>query len=186
MAPRILLPAGLRPVKDVLHVLPALDSLIHEYHDMSYTILGANLDNSVHLEIQNAMEQREWMSYAGVVPYEVMKVWYDKAQIVINTSLSEGQSIAVMEAMAMGLPVIARANKANRDLIRHEETGWLYETKDEFMEAVHTIVKNITVREKVVQQAKRWITENYSPEEEASTYIGLYKHIESDDKISNV
>ncbi|WP_338453165.1 glycosyltransferase [Niallia oryzisoli] len=175
--PHILLPAGLRPVKDVLHVLPALDQLINHYPNMCYTILGANLDESVKDDVLKKVKKRPWMQYAGVVPYEVMKVWYEQAQIVINTSLSEGQSLAVMEAMAMGRPVIARKNEANMQLILHEQTGWLYESMDEFIAAVHSIVNNQFLREKVVQQAQEWIIEHYSPETEALAYINLYQQI---------
>ncbi|WP_158555901.1 glycosyltransferase [Peribacillus glennii] len=177
MIPRILLPAGLRPVKDVLHVLPALDRLKEDYTDMDFTILGANLDGNVHAEIQKAAMSRNWMKYAGVVPYEVMKIWYETAQIVINTSQSEGQSIALMEAMAMGRPVIARNNEANRALISHGRTGWIYETMPEFAEAVHSIVNDRFMREMVVQQARDWIIEHCSPEEEAIAYHQLYRKI---------
>jgi glycosyltransferase involved in cell wall biosynthesis len=177
MAPRILLPAGLRPVKDVLHVFPALDELIHKYPEMNFTILGANLDHNVYEQVQRKTEQRHWMDYAGVVPYEVMKFWYEQAQIVINTSLSEGQSLALMEAMAVGRPVIARKNEANVQLIDHEQTGWLYETLDEFIEAVDSIVTNASLREKVVRQAKSWIAEHASPEKEANGYVRLYRSL---------
>jgi glycosyltransferase involved in cell wall biosynthesis len=177
LSPHILLPAGLRPVKDVLHVLPALDGLASYYPDMSFTILGAKLDESVYQQVQKKIERFHWMDYAGVVPYEVMKVWYEKAQIVINTSLSEGQSLALMEAMAAGRPVIARKNEANLQLIRHEQTGWLYETMDEFQDAVHTIFHHAEFRKKVIQQAKNWMSEHHSPETETLAYIHLYKQL---------
>ncbi|WP_394231952.1 glycosyltransferase family 4 protein [Niallia oryzisoli] len=177
MYPHILLPAGLRRVKDVLHVLPALDQLINHYSNMKFTILGANLDDSVRAEVQKKMEKRYWMKYAGVVPYEVMKVWYEQAQIVINTSQSEGQSLAVMEAMAMRRPVIARKNEANLQLVRHEQTGWLYESMDEFEQAVRSIIENISLRKQVVQAAKNWIVEQYSPDREAKAFLHLYKQL---------
>lgn len=177
MYPNILLPAGLRRVKDVLHVLPALDQLIYPYPKMNFTILGANLDESVKDHVLNKVQKRPWMKYAGVVPYEVMKVWYEQTQIVINTSQSEGQSLAVMEAMAIGRPVIARKNEANLQLVRHEQTGWLYESMNEFIAAVHSIVNNEPLRDNVVQQAQEWIIEHYSPETEALAYIKLYQQI---------
>ncbi|WP_071394676.1 glycosyltransferase [Bacillus tuaregi] len=175
--PHILLPAGLRRVKDVLHVIPALDQLIVQYPMMKYTILGANLDERVKQEVHKKTEKRPWMNYAGVVPYEVMKVWYEQAQIIINTSQSEGQSLAVMEAMAMGKPVIARKNEANLQLVTHETTGWLYESMDEFKHAIHSIIHNPSLRESVVEKARQWIVEHYSPEKEVQTYYQLYKTI---------
>ncbi|MBM4761861.1 glycosyltransferase [Bacillus sp. B15-48] len=180
MSPQILLPAGLRPVKDVLHVLPALDELIDSYPRMTFTILGANLDEKVNKQVQTQAKKRLWMKYAGVVPYEVMKGWYEQTQIVINTSLSEGQSLALMEAMAMGKPVIARKNEANLQFVRHHQTGWLYETMAEFKAAVHEIVNEPVLRNRVVKTAKEWIIENHSPEKETSKYIQLYQQLKTE------
>lgn len=177
LKPRILLPAGLRPVKDVLHVLPALDDLVNSYHNLDFTILGAKLDETVYQEVQKSAEQRSWMKYVGVVPYEVMKVWYDQAQLILNTSISEGQSLALMEAMALGRPVIARKNAANLQLIQDKQTGWLYETIDEFKEAVHSIVNDDILRENVIMQAKKWVQVHHSPEKEIQSYIDLYKRM---------
>jgi glycosyltransferase involved in cell wall biosynthesis len=179
MTPRILLPAGLRPVKDVLHTLPALDELIVDYPNMNFTILGAKLEVEVHKQIQIEAEKRQWLKYAGVVPYEVMKIWYENSQIVINSSISEGQSLALMEAMAVGTPVIARKNAANLQLIRHKETGWLYETKCDFIEAVHSIIQDVPLRNQVIHQAKEWVSQHYSPEKETFDYINLYNLIDN-------
>ncbi|MEW9672297.1 glycosyltransferase [Ammoniphilus sp. 3BR4] len=174
-SPHVLLPAGLRPVKDVLHALPALDSLALEFPSLRYTILGANLDQQVYEEVIAASKNRPWMEYAGVVPFEVMKRWYNQANIVINTSISEGQSLAVMEAMAMGRPVIARRNAANESIIEHEKTGWLYETTEEFIQAVRSIMRDTYSREKVVRQAQQSIQQLSSPIREAEAYIRLYQ-----------
>ncbi|OCA85564.1 hypothetical protein A8F94_11800 [Bacillus sp. FJAT-27225] len=56
LKPSILLPAGLRPVKDVLHILPGLDEIIDHYPEMTFTILGANLDRSVHRDVLKQAE----------------------------------------------------------------------------------------------------------------------------------
>ncbi len=177
LKPSILLPAGLRPVKDVLNVLPGLDEIIHHYPDMTFTVIGANLDEFIHQRVLRQAEQRKWFNYVGAVPHEVMIEEYDNADIIINSSLSEGQPLALMEAMGLGLPVIGRKNKANLQLILHEETGWLYETISDFIEAIHSIVNNIPLREKVVRQARESMFEKFSPEKEALAYLSLYKRI---------
>lgn len=180
MFPRILLPAGLRPVKDVLHVLNALDELILDYPNLEFTILGAKLDDTVYEKVLGETGQRKWLKYVGVVPYEVMKCWYDQAQIVINTSIAEGQSLALMEAMAVGRPVIARRNGANMQFIQHQQTGWLYETMDEFKDAVHSIMNNVSLCEKVTKEARKWIIEQNPPENEINSYVNLYNQILSE------
>jgi glycosyltransferase involved in cell wall biosynthesis len=51
----------------------------------------------------------------------------DIADVVLNTSVSEGQSGALLEAMAAGaVPVVARANEGNASLVVHGVTGLLF------------------------------------------------------------
>ncbi|WP_368072791.1 glycosyltransferase [Bacillus sp. FJAT-27225] len=102
---------------------------------------------------------------------------YESADIIVNSSLSEGQPLALMEAMGLGLPVIGRKNNANLQLISHEKTGWLYETIPDFIEAVHSIVSNTTLRENIVKQAKESMFEKFLPEKEAMAYLSLYHQI---------
>jgi len=173
--PSILLPAGLRPVKDVLHVLPALDEVIDLYPRLQFTILGANLDSSVYQQVMEASQTRPWLHYAGVVPFEVMTHWYEEANIILNTSISEGQSLAVMEALAIGRPVIARKNAANEDIIKNKVTGWIYNSMDEFKEALHIIMNDPFHRGQVIQAAREWVKQHCSPEQEVHQYIDLYK-----------
>ncbi|MBP1932950.1 glycosyltransferase [Ammoniphilus resinae] len=172
--PTILLPAGLRPVKDVLHPLPALDQLVEKFPRLAFTILGASLDQQVYQQVKQACASRPWMHYAGVVPFDVMTQWYNTSNIVLNTSISEGQSLAIMEAMSIGRPVVARKNPANESLIIHRETGWLYEKQDEFIKAITEIMTDPTLRQRVIHQAKVWAGEHASPALEVQRYIELY------------
>ena len=52
--------------------------------------------------------------------------WYRMADALVASSRSEGLPFNVMEAMHMGLPVIASAVKGHTDLIEDGETGLLY------------------------------------------------------------
>ncbi|HJV44660.1 MAG TPA: glycosyltransferase [Bacillota bacterium] len=171
--PLLLLPAGLRPVKDVLHPLSALDQLTSDYPSLKYTIIGANLEDQVYQQIQHTGLTRPWLTYEGVIPFHEMPKWYSQYNIVVNTSISEGQSLALMEAMAIGKPVLARRNEANTSLIQHGLTGWLYETMDEFISSIHVIMTNSSLRQQVIDNAQKSML--VSPIEEAKKYHHLYQ-----------
>ncbi len=47
------------------------------------------------------------------------------ADVLWNGSLYEGQSNTILEAMALGIPVVASDIPGNRDLIEHEKSGFL-------------------------------------------------------------
>ena len=59
-----------------------------------------------------------------------MAPWYRLADAAVTASRSEGLPFNVMEAMDMGLAVVASAVKGHTDLIVHNENGLLYEYSD--------------------------------------------------------
>ena len=60
-----------------------------------------------------------------------MASWYAAADAAVSASRSEGLPFNVMEAMYMGLPVVASSVKGHVDLIRDGETGLLYPYGDD-------------------------------------------------------
>lgn len=52
------------------------------------------------------------------------------ADLLWNGSLYEGQSNTILEAMSQGVPVIASDIPGNRDLVVHEQTGYLFPLGD--------------------------------------------------------
>ncbi len=67
-----------------------------------------------------------------------------EADLFIFPSRREGLSIALIEAMASGLPVIASDIRGNRDLINHGLGGYLYvpDNQTSFLDALHKLAKN--------------------------------------------
>lgn len=74
---------------------------------------------------------------------------YKESDIFIHPSFREGLSVAVMEAMACGLPCIVSNIRGNKDLI-DKEGGFLFElTKlSTLRHAIEELVKNKNLREK--------------------------------------
>ncbi len=66
------------------------------------------------------------------------------ADIFLFASLQEGLPVAIMEAMACGLPIIASSIRGNIDLIDPEKGGWLVEPTDVegFAAAIHDAISH--------------------------------------------
>lgn len=64
--------------------------------------------------------------------------------ISISSSKQEGLGLALAEAMICGIPVIASEDRGHRELIDHDETGFLFRQGDEqaFVESVLKLYKN--------------------------------------------
>lgn len=66
----------------------------------------------------------------GSVNEEEMVLWYASADIFVTCSLRESYGIALREAMAMGLPIVASDIPPHREAIRDGENGLLFKTSD--------------------------------------------------------
>jgi glycosyltransferase involved in cell wall biosynthesis len=56
--------------------------------------------------------------------------WLQAADLFVLPSQSEGMSNAIQEAMACGLPVVARRAGGNPELVEHGISGLLYDGQD--------------------------------------------------------
>jgi len=59
-----------------------------------------------------------------------MPAVFNELDVVVSSSLSEAMPLAVMEAMASGLPVVACKVGGIPDLVAHGVTGWLADEGD--------------------------------------------------------
>lgn len=177
--PKIVLPAGLRQVKDVLFVLPALIKLKEHYPALTFTIIGASIEESVLKAVKSTIEKYAWISYYEAIPLGQMISIYEQSDVVINSSFSEGQSLALLEAMLVGKPVLARDNGGNRSIIRHLETGFLFSDVDQVYDQLNELFSNCALYEQIASNGQEYVRGNHSLEAEVNTYKQLYEQITS-------
>lgn len=177
LGPNIVLPAGLRAVKDVLFVLPALVELRKRFSNLTFTIIGAPLEESVLGAVRSEMNKHSWIHYYEEVPLEEMEGIYKQSDMVINTSLSEGQSSALLEAMFVGKPVVARNNGGNRSIIQHEETGFLFDDVGDFYRHLDRLLTDENLNQTICKKAQDYVMEAHSLQKEIESYINLYQQV---------
>jgi glycosyltransferase involved in cell wall biosynthesis len=74
--------------------------------------------------------------YLGSVDRGTLLRWVRESDVLLNSSLSEGQSNALLEAMALRCPIVARDVSGNRAILidskdESDERGFLYTTAEE-------------------------------------------------------
>ncbi len=99
------------------------------------------------------------------------------ADIFVMPSLSEGLPLAILEAMAAGVPVVATAVGGVPELIRPGDTGWLVQPRneDELARALLEVSADTTVRSRVAHAAQRLCTEQYALRTTVNAYAEWYR-----------
>ena len=86
---------------------------------------------------------------------------YSIADIFCFPSYREGLSLALMEAMVSGLPVVCSDIRGNRDLIKHKKGGYRCNPNDinEFVRYIHRLVLDSMERKNMAMYNKEFINE---------------------------
>lgn len=98
------------------------------------------------------------------------------ADLFLFASLQEGLPVAIMEAMACGLPIVASKVRGNYDLIDQGKGGYLVAPMDVdgFVKAIHKITENKERLEKMKQYNLRKV-QKYSIEAVVEQMADLYQ-----------
>lgn len=90
--------------------------------------------------------------------------WLTQADIFILTSLWESLSLALMEAMVLGLPVIATATGGTPELITHLENGYLIppNSPQALADAVEYLSYHPDVAHQMGEKAQKHILDHYT------------------------
>ncbi|MCF6137229.1 glycosyltransferase [Pseudalkalibacillus berkeleyi] len=173
--PKVLLPAGLREVKDIFYVFDALLSLRTKYPSLQLMIVGEAIESHVEDKVHKYKGEYPWFHYGGSIPLEEMVDMYKWADVVLNTSKSEGQPIALMEAMYHQVPVIARQNAGNESLIQQGYNGFLFQETDAFETHFIELIENSRLNESIVLNGHAIIKQCYSIQTEIENYKRIYE-----------
>jgi glycosyltransferase involved in cell wall biosynthesis len=96
--------ANLHPVKDQETLLRAFH-IIQSKVSSRLVIVGSGVDHEKVLKLIGELALNEYVTIREPVPYESLPAIYHSADMLLHTSLSEGQCEVVTEAMSCGLPV---------------------------------------------------------------------------------
>jgi len=121
---------GLRPIKGVQDLIEACKILTEEKIPYQCQIIGGGPDQQQIEELIGKYNLTEHVHLLGKIHPDQIKDYLLKSSVFVLPSLSEGIPVAVMEAMAMELPVIATDITGLPEIIENGINGYLVPPKD--------------------------------------------------------
>lgn len=165
--------------KDYPTAIKACAILKEQGLDFHYTIIGGEGDEeSLFLIHELGLEQH--ISLTGKLPQKEVFKRMQEANLVLLPSIEEGIANVVVEAMALGTPVISTNCGGMEELIKDGEEGWVVPTRnpEALAEAVQkfTTLKELKTKE-VTVAARKKIEGQHSEGKMIADMIGLYKAV---------
>ena len=157
-------------------LLETVNFLKKEYKDIRCTIIGDGPLFKHLAEKRAAIKLQENIVLCGAKPNEIVKEKMQQAQVYVSASIFEGLPVSILEAMALELPVIASAAGSIRDVIRHDESGLLFEADNagQLAKAVSSLFEQPDMGKKLGKAARRTVVEKYSVQTLVSKTQSLY------------
>jgi glycosyltransferase involved in cell wall biosynthesis len=103
---------------------------------------------------------------------------YKSADVFVFASRTETQGLVVIEAMALGTPVVSTAVMGTKDVL-HGARGALVvdEEENDFAAAVTRVLTDRAMRDSLAEQAATFAARNWSSQATAERMLDLYAHV---------
>ncbi|QGP93674.1 GDP-mannose-dependent alpha-(1-6)-phosphatidylinositol monomannoside mannosyltransferase [Neomoorella glycerini] len=152
---RVLFPRRLVPVRGINETMRAAERLTARYPWIEFHFCGRGHDDNAERLMSQWIATQERCFYYWK-PLEMMPEVYRQADIVIIPSRStEGTSLAALEAMASGRPVIAGLAGGLSDIILHGYNGYLIKpTVENLVAAIEDLARDKAKRQIMGQRAR--------------------------------
>lgn len=171
------LPSGIRPVKRIEWALEAMETAAVYSSHLRLVIVGPIIDQRYAHTILRQIEYIPRTVYLGEVEHRKIGGLYAAADIVLNTSQSEGQPQAALEAMSLGLPAIMTAVTGNLGIMTNGREGFYVHDPQELSLAMLRLAEDKQLRREMGSAAARLVKEHYPASAEWEQYHFLYQKL---------
>lgn len=140
----------LTPQKNPHRFLRVFKMLIEKKPDIRIAVIGTGeLEEEIH-KLATEMKLASNVEFLGFQsnPYKMLH----DAKLMIMTSKWEGTPMCVLEAMALGVPVVSTPTDGVRDVVEDGKTGYLSDDDSELVEKSLLIIDDSLLREKISTQ----------------------------------
>lgn len=138
------------PIKGFHYILMALPIILKKYPNTHVYTTGKDLNNLSHKErlfitsyqkyiitLIKHFGLEEHITFLGTLSEEDMCEQYLKANVFVSASTIENSPNSVGEAMLLGCPVISSDVGGIKNLLKHEEDGFIYQSTAPYMLAYY-------------------------------------------------
>ena len=106
-----------------------------------------------------------------------MPKFLEGGQMFLSTSVTENQPCAVLEAMAMELPVVGFRTSGMPEVVEDGETGFLVElgNTDAMIEKIKLLLGDESLRREMGRKARKFVVDNFSYYRVLDVYLDHFK-----------
>lgn len=156
-----------------------LEALGRLSNPLTIILVGISKQDVKAENLAQALKAGHKIYFEGEVAPDHVLAYYLLLDCFVLPSDMEGLSQSLLEAMAMGVPVIATNAGGNPDLIKHGKNGLLFEDKDtdQLRKLIQEVRESPEKRTGLIQEGKKTAFEDFSLEKTIADYENYFSDI---------
>lgn len=140
--------------------------------DISFELVG-DPDNELARDIEQAGLLGRVRFTGYVTDVEKRLLGYDAFGYLLHPDHFGTTENVILEAMLAGVPVVACNQSTERSILRHEETGFLVGSPEEYAAVLARLYADAALGERVGQAGRRYVVEHYNLQENCGRFLQL-------------
>ncbi|MEO7054479.1 MAG: glycosyltransferase family 4 protein [Rhizomicrobium sp.] len=167
---------GICARKDQLFLVQQLAELVKQHPNLLLILVGPDVEPEYAGEVRKYVTDHGLERHVRFAGYaESPWDFYTAADIMVFASHEEGFGTVVIEAMAHGLPVVARhLPGVNDTFVKQGVSGFLFTESAEFQPYLNQLLGDDALRRRVGGNGRDFVAENYNIADIAGRYLALY------------
>jgi glycosyltransferase involved in cell wall biosynthesis len=164
--------------KGIRYLIEAVGILVPKYPHIFLRVMGYGNAKMSLIELVEEKNLVKYVQFVGRIPREETIPYYQEAGVFVLPSFNEGMSNAMLEALAVGLPIIATETGGTSELVTDGVNGFVVMMRN--AQDLADKIEKIMMDEKLAQkmgQESRARAEKQSWQEVAQQYALLYRNV---------
>lgn len=174
---------NLNPIYDVQTLVKAIPLIIKKIPEFRFIIAGSGSQAEQLKDMISSLKIEDHVYMPGWIYKEKLYKLYKISQYYVSTSLSDGVSSSLLEAMAAKIIPIVSDIEGNRELIRNKKNGLMFPVGDhnKLAEAVIYAYNHTNFQKKATAENYRYVYEKGDLEKNMEQYETLYRKVTGKD-----
>jgi len=136
------------PIYDLKTLIESVPIILSKINSVRFIIAGDGELLEYHKSLAKELGVDYAIQFMGLVPNDQLPEVLRSADVYVSTSISDGTSASLVEAMSCGLPVVVTKIPGNEEWVGHGKNGFLFPPRNSraLAEDIVTILQNDKLR----------------------------------------
>lgn len=164
------------PEKNIQEIIKDLPEYMKEHQNLKFAIVGDGPDHENLRTLVSELHLEKQVIFLGEKPWDTIGLYYQIGDVFVSASQSETQGLTFIEAMAAGLPVVAKKDPCLEEILVDGYNGYAFTDSESMIKGLDDILFSGRDKEELKKNSIHMV-KNYSVETFGESVEKVYEKV---------